>query len=192
MQRRTAVTTGNDLPLRALFLEAMSCAAATVTIVTTDGPSGRAGITVSAMVPVSADGDKPTLLICVNRGSSSAAALLANGRFCVNVLRDDQSWISDAFSRRSPMADNDKFGCARWTAMASGAPRLADPLAAFDCRLVECRSVGTHDILLGSVEEVFLSAPGAPLVYANRAYASLQPVAPALQEEVSRTASGDR
>jgi flavin reductase (DIM6/NTAB) family NADH-FMN oxidoreductase RutF len=168
------VSAAEEITLRSRFLSAMSHAAATVAIVTTDGPAGRAGITVSAMTPVSADSERPTLLTCVNRGSASAEALLANGVFCVNVLREDQSLISDTFSRQREAPGGDKFGCAEWTAMATGAPRLVDPLVAFDCRLIDCKSVGSHDILRGAVEDIFIAGRGGPLVYAKRGYASLQ------------------
>ena len=74
-----------DPDLRARFLAGMSHAAATVNVVTTDGAAGRHGVTVSAMSSVSADTAKPTLLVCVNEASASAAAILENGIFCVNV-----------------------------------------------------------------------------------------------------------
>ena len=57
--------------MRQSFLHAMSLTAATVTVVTTGGPAGRAGVTVSAMTPVSADGDAPMLLVCINDASSA-------------------------------------------------------------------------------------------------------------------------
>ena len=50
--------------LRQRFLTGMSNAACTVSVVTTDGPAGRFGVTVSAMASVSADTPKPTLLVC--------------------------------------------------------------------------------------------------------------------------------
>ena len=84
--------------LRTRFLNGMSHAACTVNVVTTDGPAGRAGVTVSAMSSVSADTDKPTLLVCVHHMSPAATAIVENRVFCVNVLRDDQSHISDTFA----------------------------------------------------------------------------------------------
>ena len=53
--------------LRSAFVDAMSRVASTVHIVTTDGPGGRVGATVSAMTSVSADTPMPTLLVCLNR-----------------------------------------------------------------------------------------------------------------------------
>jgi hypothetical protein len=65
------------------FLDAMSRVAATVNVVTTDGPGGRAGVTVSAMTPVSADGAAPTLLICLHEDSRTTPAIAANRCFCI-------------------------------------------------------------------------------------------------------------
>lgn len=162
------MTTEQDL--RARFLAGMSHAAATVNVVTTDGSAGRSGVTVSAMSSVSADTDRPTLLVCVHRDSPAAAAILANSVFCVNVLRDDQSYISDTFAGRFREQVDDKFDCADWQAMASGAPRVVDPLVAFDCRVVSSELVGTHHIFIGEVGEVFIARHGSPLIYAKRAY----------------------
>ncbi len=155
---------------RQLFLQGMSHAACTVSIVTTDGPAGRAGVTVSAMSSVSADGPAPTLLACVHHQSPAAAALVANGVFCVNVLRDDQAYISDTFAGRRKMADGDKFSCAQWEAGSTGAPKVVNPLVTFDCRLDKHFQVGTHLVLFGAVQETSVGRHGSPLIYANRAY----------------------
>jgi flavin reductase (DIM6/NTAB) family NADH-FMN oxidoreductase RutF/DNA-binding transcriptional LysR family regulator len=174
-------------PLRTQFIEGMSLAACTVNVVTTDGPAGRFGLTVSAMSSVSADAEKPMLLICVNRESAAAAPILQNGVFCVNVLRDDQSYISDSFAGRHKFTRADKFGCTQWTVQATGAPRVIDSLVAFDCRLVSAQEIGSHYVCIGAVEDVFIQAKGSPLIYANRGYGTLsqphyRPVAAALGE----------
>lgn len=159
----------NDI-LRNRFLQGMSHAACTVNIVTTDGPAGRAGVTVSAMASVSADSQKPTLLVCVHHLSPAAAKIRENGVLCVNVLRDDQSYISDTFAGRFKDEVSDKFDCAEWVACPSGAPRLTDPLVAFDCTLLSGERVGTHYIFLCEVQDLALAQHGSPLIYARRAY----------------------
>lgn len=155
---------------RASFLAGMRHAACTVNVVTTDGPAGRFGITVSAMASVSADADRPILLICVNEQSASAAPILENGVFCVNVLRDDQSYISDCFAGRYAAPGGNKFACGQWAAGTTGGPRLIDCLVAFDCRLLSYQKMGRHYVIFGAVEDVFLDRPGSPLIYANRTY----------------------
>lgn len=162
----------NGSELQQHFLNGMSNAACTVSVVTTDGPTGRSGVTVSAMTSVSADMEKPTLLVCIHRLSPAAAAIMANGVFCVNILRDDQSYISDCFAGKRKTSDGDKFSCTQWALGGVGAPRVVDALVAFDCRLLFSQQIGTHYVLFGEVEEIFSAGPGSPLIYANRAYGS--------------------
>ena len=159
-----------DRSLRQLFLDGMSQAAATVNIVTTDGVAGRHGVTVSAMASVSADSDPPTMLVCVSKQSSAAEPMRANGVFHVNVLRNSQANLSDTFAGRNRTAQPDKFSSAEWVVEKTGAPRILDPLAAFDCRVVQVQEIGTHYVFVGAVENVFLGEPGLPLIYAHRTY----------------------
>jgi len=176
--------------MRDLFLEGMSHAAATVSIVTTDGAAGRAGVTVSAMCSVTADA--PTLLVCVHHLSAAAEAIRENGVFCVNVLRDDQALISDTFAGRFKTPDGDKFECADWQTLATGAPALMHPLVAFDCRLMSQFQFGTHFIFIGEVADIAVTDTGSALIYANRAYGTPVPLAPqAAQPGADRPKTGD-
>lgn len=159
-----------NMALREAFLGGMSHAACTVNIVTTDGVLGRAGVTVSAMTSVSADTPKPTLLVCVHREASATPYILENRVFCVNLLRDDQSFISDTFAGRFSAENLEKFDCADWVPMETGAPRVVDPLVAFDCKVISSELIGTHHVLVGEVQDIFTAKRGSPLIYANRAY----------------------
>jgi flavin reductase (DIM6/NTAB) family NADH-FMN oxidoreductase RutF len=169
-KKSSAQPAETDSALRGRFLLGMSHAACTVNVVTTDGPAGRHGVTVSAMVSVSADTPQPTLLVCIHHRSALAAAVLENGVFCVNVLRDDQAHISDNFAGRSDARGAAKFDCTEWTTQLTGAPRVLDSLVAFDCRVTASERVGSHFVVFGSVQDIFVAGGGAPLIYANRAY----------------------
>ena len=160
--------------IRDLFLEGMSQAATTVSIVTTDGPAGRAGVTVSAMCSVSTE--SPSVLVCVHHLSPTSAAIRENGVFCVNVLRDDQSFISDTFAGRHKTPGGDKFDCADWRELATGAPALTRSLAAFDCRLKLHFRWGSHFVFIGEAADIEVEAQGPPLVYANRSYGTPVPL----------------
>ena len=157
------------------FLDAMSQAAAMVSLATTDGPAGRAGVTVSSLCSLSAD--PPSLLVCVHRKSRAVAAILENRRFCVNLLRQDQSHLSDVFAGRVEAAD--KFACAEWQTLETDSPVLANALAAFDCDLAQHNLWGTHYVLVGEVRDVACLGVGDPLIYANRAYGAPVPLSAA-------------
>lgn len=157
-------------PLRQRFLDAMSRVAATVNVVTTDGSSGLFGVTVSAMASVSADAEHPILLVCVNKSSVSAEPIRNNGVFCVNILRDDQSYISDRFAGRDGASGAGKFNSIKWTAGETGAPRVDDCLVAFDCRVLSIEIMESHYVIFGTVVDVSMDRVGAPLIYSNRSY----------------------
>jgi flavin reductase (DIM6/NTAB) family NADH-FMN oxidoreductase RutF/DNA-binding transcriptional LysR family regulator len=159
-----------DPALRQRFLNGMSHAACTVNVVTTDGTAGRHGVTVSAMVSVSADTPQPTLLVCIHHKSAVADAVLKNGVFCVSVLRDDQAYISENFAGRGAERGASKFNCTQWSTQVTGAPRVLDALVAFDCKVTASERVGSHFVVFGSVQDIFVAGVGAPLIYANRAY----------------------
>ncbi len=159
---------------RERFISGMSHAANTVSVVTTDGPSGRFGVTVSSMSSVSADSSKPTLLVCVHNLSPACCGILENGVFCVNLLRDDQAYIADTFAGRILPADGDKFSCAMWANGGTGSPLIADHLVAFDCRLAHSFRVGSHQIFVGHVEDTRIRSGHAPLIYSNRGYGTPQ------------------
>jgi flavin reductase len=164
-----------DTALRKDFLEGMSRAAATVSVVTTDGAAGRAGVTVSAMTSISADGDAPTMLVCLNKTSSAAAPLLENGCFVINVLEAGQQAVADVFASRVAAPGGDKFNAVGHKVMLTGAPALDGALVAFDCDLQSAELVGTHYVAIGAVKSVRLRDAGTPLVYGMRSYLRAEP-----------------
>ncbi|TFL17054.1 flavin reductase family protein [Jannaschia formosa] len=155
--------------LRDAFIQAMSRAAATVSVVTTDGPAGLAGVTVSAMTSVSADGAAPTMLICINKDASAARPILDNGVFAINVLEAGQQRIADLFAGRAGASGAERFAGLEIETMATGAPILPG-LAAFDCDLQDVDPIGTHHVILGAVRAVRSSDTGTPLIYGMRSY----------------------
>lgn len=153
----------------AAFREAMARLASAVHLITTEGSGGRAGFTASAVCSVS--DAPPTLLVCINRSSSSYAAFSSNEVLCVNTLGAEHQDIASAFGGKTPMAE--RFAAATWQVLQTGAPVLADALVSFDCRIVDRHGVGTHDVLYCAVQAV--SSPGGTpaLVYADRRYQTL-------------------
>ena len=156
--------------MRDAYLSAMARAANSVTVVTTDGPAGRAGVTVSAMCSVSLDGPAPSLLVCIHEASPARRAIAANGVFCANLLAEDQSHISDCFAGRTKAEGVQKFGCATWTEGVNSVPVLKGALASFACRVAHHHAVNSHHIFIGYVDRVESAETGRPLVYHDRKY----------------------
>jgi flavin reductase len=151
-----------------VFREAMSRLGAAVHVVTTAGPAGKAGFTATAVCSVS---DQPAmLLVCLNRGSSSAPILTQNGVFCVNTLGASEEKIADLFAGRGSASRSERFSVGEWTSLKTGAPVLASSVVAFDCRTIEIKAVASHYVVFGVVEAVRLGPSGSALVYHERAY----------------------
>ncbi len=153
------------------FLQAMSRAANSVCVVTTDGGAGRAGVTVSAMTSVSVDTPKPSLLVCVHSLSPACDAIQRNRVFCANLLSSEQADVSNSFAGRTDAKGVDKFNAASWTTGETGAPLLEGALANFDCRVMHDVLVGSHRIFVGEALAVASPKDGLPLLYFDRDYA---------------------
>jgi len=162
--------------LKGRFLEAMSCGVTMVNVVTTGGPTGRFGATVSAMASVSADMSPPALLVCMNRGGATAPALIENGVFCLNILHESQRAIADCFADRVKTASGDKFDCATWSLSDAGCWRLAGALASFDCRVLKAEAVGSHYVIIGSAESINFRSHSRALLYSARDYCAAAPL----------------
>jgi flavin reductase len=153
---------------QAQFREAMSRLGAAVHVVTTAGAAGTAGVTATAVVSVS---DQPaTLLVCLNRRSQIAPILDVNRALCVNTLRAGADNIADVFAGRTKCSMAERFQSGTWSELATGAPALTDAVVAFDCRVIEVKSVATHNVVFAGVVAVRLGPPGPALVYHERAY----------------------
>ena len=151
---------------REIYREGMASLAAAVNVIASDGPAGPAGFTATAVTSVT--DDPPTLLVCLNRSSSAAPAVLANKVVSVNALAPGHEAVSSLFGGKTPMVE--RFAAASWTLGKTGAPLLQDALVSFDCRVTETVEVGTHVILMCEVVDVRANDREAALVYFRRAY----------------------
>jgi flavin reductase (DIM6/NTAB) family NADH-FMN oxidoreductase RutF len=157
-----------DEALRCAFIEAMSRSASSVWLVTTDGPAGRHGLTVSAVSSVSAE--PPMLLACINRQSPVADAVCRNRLLAVSLLGESQAELADLFAGRHPTRTReDGLRADLWATGLTGAPLLRHAVAAFDCRLDAAHDAGSHRILIGAILQAG-SAAAEPLLYHRRRY----------------------
>lgn len=151
-----------------MFRDGMAQVGAAVHVVTTDGPGGKAGFTATAVCSVS--DCPPTLLVCLNRKSQSGPILQKNRVFRVNTLSDDCEPVADVFAGRTGAIKDERFVTGLWSTLKTGAPVLRTAVVAFDCRIVEIRPMGSHNVIFGAVVDVGLGSIGPALVYHNRAY----------------------
>jgi flavin reductase len=153
------------------YREAMARLSAAVNVVTTDGPGGRAGFTASAVCSVT--DTPPTLLVCANRANDSYPAFRINGVLCVSTLSAQQKAISPVFAGLTDHAVEARFDAGEWEVMVTGSPVLKDCVVAFDCRIDQAVTVGTHDVFFCLAEGVRIGTDCEVLIYYGREYHSL-------------------
>jgi len=159
------------------FKEAMSFLAAAVCVVTTRVDEEVFGFTASSVCSVSAD--PPTMLVCVNRDSTSYTKLRLSGVLAINVLASRHEALSRAFS--SKLTPEERFRQGNWTELKTGSPILQDSLVSFDCKIEAVNEVGTHAIYICRVQGIRFGASGQALLYYRRNYHGLE-MAPEVSE----------
>lgn len=139
-----------------------------VTAIDGDEPVGFA-----AQSFVSLSLDPPLVALCPARTSTSWPRIRAAGRFCINVLADDQLRLCEAFATRG----GDKYAGVAWTPAPSGAPRIEGVLAWIDCALEAEHDAGDHTIAVGRVGALEATSKGAPLLFFAGNYGHFAPLA---------------
>ncbi|MGL4242540.1 MAG: flavin reductase family protein [Beijerinckiaceae bacterium] len=152
----------------AAFREAMSRVAGHVTIVSTSGPAGIGGVTVTAVASVS--DSPPSMLLCLNASSRTLQQIHQNGRFCVNALAASHEEVARVFSGEGGLSGAQRFRHGDGWIMDGHAPRLAGALSAIECDVSDTTPVGTHVVLIGRVVAAHAGAEMPPLMYHRRQY----------------------
>lgn len=158
---------------RQSFFEIMASFPSGVAIVTTVGPDGvPRGLTTTAVSSVSAR--PPTILVCVDLGSRTLAALRASRTFVVNFVGQGRSALCLLFASKA----DDKFDRVSWRPLTdSGLPLLhEDVLAWAECSTVHDLEVGDHVILVARVEDGgVIHELEPPLMYYRRSWGVWSP-----------------
>lgn len=155
---------------REAFIAAMRKVASTVTVVTTDGPAGMAGATVSAFSSLSAD--PPSVLVCLKADSRIALAVKDNGVFCVNILSEDAVDVATQFAGALDEVRPNRFEGVNVTATAEGP--ILPRATAFTCSLNRTVIHGSHAICIGDVTGIS-DAGEQPLTYMSGAFHVVRP-----------------
>ncbi|MFC9892805.1 3-hydroxy-9,10-secoandrosta-1,3,5(10)-triene-9,17-dione monooxygenase reductase subunit [Nocardia sp. NPDC127579] len=116
--------------------------------------------------------DPPLILFCPTKGSRSWAAIEQAGKFCVNVLAEEQQAVCARFGSREP----DKFAGTSWHASELDVPVLDDSLATIQCTVDSVVDGGDHYIVIGRVRALSESTDsGRPLLFYRGQYTAIEP-----------------
>jgi 3-hydroxy-9,10-secoandrosta-1,3,5(10)-triene-9,17-dione monooxygenase reductase component len=157
-----------DAELERSYRDTIGQFATGVTVVTTTGPDGPAGMTTNAVTSLSLD---PLLvLVCFDHGSRTLDVVRASRRFAVNVLRADDVALAAVFA--SKRVATEKFDSVTHYE-AHGVPVLDTALAWIACELRELVPGGDHEIGIGEVIGMGAGEPTDPLVFFRGAYRTI-------------------
>lgn len=147
-----------------------------VTVITVAKEGGQVhGMTANAFASVSLD--PPLVLVCVDHRARTHPLLLAQKRFGVNVLREEQRAIADYHADASQDHETaHHLGIEYWHT-PSGTPMLKPCLAQLECRLVSAHQAGDHTIFVGEVEQA-AAQEGRPLLFYASRYRKLESDSP--------------
>ncbi|KJZ18518.1 flavin reductase family protein [Loktanella sp. S4079] len=161
------------MPQSEAFTAGMRRLAAGVSLITTTYDNQRYGLIATAVTSVCAE--PPTLLICVNRTASIHDHLTRAGHFCVNVLSVGQADIATRFA--TPKNRETRFELGSWVQMQTGSPVLQGACVSFDCKTSHEMTQGTHTVLFGQIQDVWLQDMSQPLTYHDGRFSTLAKIA---------------
>jgi 3-hydroxy-9,10-secoandrosta-1,3,5(10)-triene-9,17-dione monooxygenase reductase component len=135
-----------------------------VTVVGHGRDDGPVGMAIGSFASLSLD--PPQVLFCPAKTSGSWPKIRAAGKFCVNILADDQEDVSRVFASKS----DDKFSEIGWKRSGNGSPQINGVLAFIDCDIHAVLEGGDHDIVVGQVADLEVMHEGGPLVFFRGGY----------------------
>jgi len=141
---------------------------AAVSVVTTNGPRGRAGLTLSAACSVT--DTPPTMLVCVNRSSYTHDVFTENQRVCVNVLGRDHEELALHFAGATGVSMAERFGRPAWDHDGDQVPMLRDAAASLVGRITDCATHGSHSVMFLEIDRVVVREDRGGLVYFRRQF----------------------
>jgi flavin reductase (DIM6/NTAB) family NADH-FMN oxidoreductase RutF len=161
------------------FRSAMRHLAGGVSVITAGRGKDISGMTVTSVSSLSVD--PPTLIVSINRESSSWPLLRRYGFFGVNILTADQVDIAERFAGKDGLKGALRFAGAQWFTRASGVPLLAGALAAIDCEVEDVVERHSHAIVIGRALEMQLSSRTAALAYWQGQYVAIDQIEDAIR-----------
>jgi 3-hydroxy-9,10-secoandrosta-1,3,5(10)-triene-9,17-dione monooxygenase reductase component len=138
-----------------------------ITVITANTDEGPIGFTCQSFSSLSLD--PPLVAFAPARTSRTWPQLREIGRFCVNVLAEDQEDVSRNFACSGP----DKFAGVPWAPSAHGSPVLADVVAWIDGQLWAEYDGGDHTIAVARVLDLGARPDRRPLLYHQGSYGLL-------------------
>ncbi|MEV4839327.1 flavin reductase family protein [Nonomuraea sp. NPDC049486] len=148
-----------DPPTTAEFRRAMGMFASGVTVVTGLDDGEPVGFTCQSFASVSLE--PPLILFCADHRGRAWPRIRKSGRFCVNVLGEDQVELCGRFGAGTGR----KFDGLGWDLSRWGVPALRDVLLRVHGEVRDVHVAGDHDVVIGLVRELEPVTEQQPMLF---------------------------
>lgn len=146
-------------PAPAEFRRAMSLFASGVTVISGMDGDDPVGFACQSFASVSLE--PPLILFCADHNGRTWPRIRRSGRFCVNVLGEDQVDVCGRFgSRHGAKYDGLGWDLSRW-----GTPALREVLLRVHAEVHDVHVAGDHDVVIGRVLELEQVAEQRPMLF---------------------------
>jgi len=145
------------------FKQAMRQLAGGVSVITAGQGDARTGLTATSFSALSSD--PPSVIVCINKASSTFPVLVDQKQFGANILADHQQHIAERFAGKGGVSGPQRYVNGNWHQLASGVFILSDALASFDCVVEDMIERHSHAIVIGRVRSICVCERGASLAY---------------------------
>lgn len=130
-----------------------------VTVVTGYDDGEPVGFACQSFASVSLE--PPLVLFCADHRGRAWPRIRAAGRFCVNVLTEEQNDLCDRFgSSRGAKYDGLDWELSRW-----GSPMLPGVLTRVHAEIHDVHAAGDHDVVIGRVLELETREDERPMLF---------------------------
>lgn len=138
-----------------------------IVIVTSGLDDQPMGLTAQSFASLSLD--PPLVLFCPSKTSTTWPKIRDTGKFCVNVLGDNQQATCQQFA----VSGGNKFDGVEWRWNEYGLPIIDDCIAYVECTLHQIHDAGDHEIVVGLVQDLRVGTHSRPLLFYRGSYRQL-------------------
>ena len=139
-------------------------------VTSVSGGDTPVGMTVGSFTSVSLD--PPLVAFLPDKGSTSWPRIRSSGRFCVNILSEDQEAVCRQIASKHPR----KMDAIAHRLSPHGNPVIDSVVAWIDCEIASVTEAGDHFIVLGRVLQLEIENPSLPLLFFRGGYGRFQPL----------------
>ena len=138
-----------------------------VTLVSSKDDQGPFAMVIGSFGSVSLD--PPLVQFMPAKESETWSRIKKTGRYCVNVLGEQQLDLSNSFFNK----DKDPFEAIHWSESTLGSPIIEGCVAWIDCLIGDVHEAGDHYIVIGEVQGIGATEKDeGPLLFLGGAYGS--------------------